>query len=373
MRQLTIFLTLFLLVGASACGETENKETTLSTTQPDSVTTEKVPVYPTAEVLVRDVSRPIRFTGRVVPLQEAVLSSQVPGIVQPTDKLLQKGKYYAKDEIVVQIDNEQLRLGLRAERSQLKSAIVRLLSDLSMDYPTEYPAWKKFTDAIQPDTELPPLPTGGSEQLAYFISARDIQAKYYGIQAQEALLDDYTVRAPFSGRLTMAAVDPGSYVQPGAPLAKISRTDTYEVEAAIPASAMDQVKVGLQLQLKSRNLGKTYSGTINRFGTEIDHETQSIIAYVRVSDEELRSGMYLEAELQGPMIDKVAVLPKEALTRDNSVLVISPEKVVQAKPVEVVLIESDQVFLRGLSNGDRVIIRQVQGTITGTRAEYALR
>lgn len=329
---------------------------------------EKIAAYPTEIVQNRSVEQPIRITGRVVPLQEAVVASQVPGIVLPTDKLLQEGKYYQKGETMVRIDDEQLRLGLRAERSKLVSSLVRILSDLSIDYAADYPQWETFANGIRPDQPLPEMPAINNNQLRYYVSATGIPAQYYGIKAQEALLDDYTVRAPFSGQLTMAQVDPGSYVQPGAPLARISRTDIYEMKAAIPASAAVLIRPGQQLKLRARNLNRSYDGTINRFGTAIDPTTQTVTAYVRVSGPELRSGLYLEAELPGEKISDVAVLPKEALTRDNTVYVIT-NGIVGKKAVDIALIESDKVYLRGLTDGDRVITQTVTEAIVGSRAK----
>ncbi len=357
-----------------ACGGNEEAVATTDKAPDLALPTAPAPVaappksYPTETVSIRTVKRPIRLTGRVVPLQEAVVSSQVPGIVLPTDKLLQEGKYYAKGETMVRIDNETLRLGLRADRAQLATAIVPLLSDLSIDYADEYPVWETFVNNIKADQTLPALPTIRSQQLRYFISSRGIPGQYYGIQAKEATLDDYTVRAPFSGRLTMAAVEPGSYVNPGQPLAKISRTDVYEVKASLPADAVAKVTTGQKIMFRSRNLGTEYTGTVNRFGTAIDPTTQSVTAYVRLSGEHLRCGLYLEGEIPGSELADVAVLPREALNRDNSVYVIA-DGTVAAKTVEVVAIESDKVYLRGLTDGDRVIVQTAESSIIGTRAK----
>ncbi|OAV43685.1 efflux RND transporter periplasmic adaptor subunit [Lewinella sp. 4G2] len=377
MRNLLILgpirgLIFCLFLGFFACSGDEGSDASVTTdaAPPTSPAPAAAPAksYPTETVTLRTVKRPISLTGRVVPLQEAVVSSQVPGIVLPTDKLLQEGKYYAKGEVMVRIDNETLRLGLKADRAQLATAIVPLLSDLSIDYADEYPAWEGFVNSIKADQSLPAMPGIESQKLRYFISSRGIPGQYYGIQAKEATLDDYTVRAPFSGRLTMAAVDPGSYVNPGQPLAKISRTDVYEVKASLPAAAVPKVATGQRVQLRSRNLSREFTGTINRFGTAIDPQTQSVIAYVRLAGKDLRSGLYLEGELPGDELADVAVLPREALNRDNSVYVITDGKVA-SKTVEVAAIESDKVYLRGLLDGDRVIVQTAESSIIGTRAK----
>ncbi len=323
---------------------------------------------PTETVTNSTVNRPIVITGRVVPLQEATVSSQVPGIVLPTRKLLQEGKYYADGEVMVTIDNETLRLGLKADRAKLVTAIVPLLSDLSIDYADEYPAWQAFTNNIKADEPLPELPVIENEQLRYFINSRGIPAQYYGIQARESTLEDYTIRAPFSGQLTMASVEPGSYVNPGQPLARISRTDVYEVKVSLSPDAVAQVESGQQVQLHSRRLGSEYTATVNRFGAAIDVTTQSVTAFLRLSGKGLRAGLYLEGELPGSKLENVAVLPREALNRDRAVYVIT-DGVVRAKPVEVALIEADKVYLRGLTDGERVIIEASEESIVGTRAK----
>ncbi|MEL7162232.1 MAG: efflux RND transporter periplasmic adaptor subunit, partial [Bacteroidota bacterium] len=229
------------------------------------------------------------------------------------------------------------------------------------------PAWERFTNAIKATEELPDLPEITHEQLHYFISAKGIPAQYYQIKASEATLDDYRVTAPFSGRLTRANVDPGTVVQPGQQLATISRTDVYEVRAAVPAAAVPKMKPGQRIELTARNLDQTYTGTVNRFGTAIDPSTQTVTAFLRVSGPQLREGLYLEGELPGEKLEQVAVLPKEALNRDGSVHVIA-NGTVSLRAVTPVLIEADKVYLRGLTAGEIIITESVNQPIVGTKA-----
>lgn len=367
------FIFLLTLVTLASCGNPEVTEAPTNSAPdpimaPAPAPVKKVAQYPTQTVGITTVDRPLNLTGRVVPLQEATVASQVPGIVLPTDKLLQEGKFYRKGETMVQIDNEQLRIGLQADRSSLVTSLVNVLSELSLDYPDDYPVWEQFTNGINPEKLLPELPTISNKQLNYFINARSIPSQYYAIKAKEASLDDYTVTAPFSGQLTMASVEPGSYVAPGAPLAKLSRTDIYEVRAQVSADALPMIKPGQKITLRAGSLGKEYVGTVHRFGPSIDPATQTVPAFIRVSGKGLRSGLYLEAELLGSSLPNVAVLPKDALRRDGTVYVIS-EGIVKAKTVEVAAVEADRVFLRGLASGDRVITAANPGSIIGTRAK----
>lgn len=364
MRYAPTFLFLLVACSFTTCGPapSEAEEQAINPTTDDPL-----PQYATETATIIDVDRPISITGRVVPMQEATIGSQVQGKVLPTDKLLQEGKYYRKGEVMVRIDNERLLFELRAQRSALITSLVSILSDLSIDYPAEHPEWEAFTKSIEAGQLLPQLPKTDNEQLNYFISARSIPNQYYTIKAREATLDDYVIRAPFSGRLTTANVEPGTIVSPGMTLATLSRTDIYELRAAIPADAVGQVEEGQRIEFHARNLDRTYVGTVNRFGVAIDETTQTVTVFVRMSGPQLREGLYLEGELPGRQLTEVVVLPKEALTRDNQVYLIE-NNTVASQPVEPVLIEADRVYLHGLLGGERVITESINGPIVGTKA-----
>ncbi|MEM9836201.1 MAG: efflux RND transporter periplasmic adaptor subunit [Bacteroidota bacterium] len=362
---LPLFLSLTLVVLFTACGNTKEGTSQAGTTTQAKL--DQTPTYPTMTVVLTDLNRPVRLTGRVVPLQQSVISSQVPGKVLPTNKLLQEGKYYRGGETIIRIDDEQLRYRLKADRANFKAALVRILSDMSLDYPAEYSRWESFADAIQVDQLLPAMPPIEEKKLDYFISAKGIPGQYYAIKAQEATLDDYTISAPFSGQLTAASVEPGAIVQPGQQLATISRTDTYELKASLPASAVEKLKIGQAIRLFASNINQYYEGKVNRFSSVLDQRTQTVTVFVRLSGPQLREGLYLQGELPGEVYPEVMALPKEALTRDGNVhLILDSMVVLQA--VEPVLIEADKVYVRGLSNGDRVITEATQKPIVGTRA-----
>lgn len=363
MRNLIYPLLLGLVLSCQPEAEVEQTPTT-SPDRSDLPATNSPFKLATETVTLEDVEQPIRLTGRVIPLQEATISSQVPGLILSTNKILQEGKYYQKGETVIAIDDEPLQFRLRAERSQLVTNLVRLLSDMSIDYPEQHPNWEQFTDDIEAASLLPDLPEINNRQFKYFISAAGIPAQFYAIKAQEATLDDYLVRAPFSGQLTLAAIEPGAVVQPGQVLAKISRTDVYELEVSLPVSLVEQLRVGQSVSFRSRNLDQDYVGKVHRFGPRIDPATQSVTAFVRLSGPELRSGLYLEAEIPGERLEQVAVLPKEALNRDGTVYVIS-EGVVTAKEVDVLLLESDKVYLNGIATGDVVVVESSDEPLVG--------
>ncbi len=370
-----LYYALFALLSLASVGCSNAEEASAKTPDSDvAAASAKTPglaasakTYPTEAATIADISQPIMLTGRVVPLQEATIATQVPGLVLPTGKILQEGTAYRKGEVILAIDDKNLRMNLRAARAEFASALVRLLPTLSLDHPQAYASYKAFADGIDPAKPLPALPTPATETLRYYLAVNGVDGQYYRIKAQEATLEDFVVRAPFSGKLTMASVQAGSIVQPGQPLATLSRTDEYEVRLAVPNVAVALVRPGSTLALRDAATGKVYRGRVNRFATDLDAGTQTLTAFARVSGAGLYSGLYLEAELDGQVLTQVAVLPKQALTRDGNVYVVA-DSTVQVKPVTVALIEADKVYLRGLAAGDRVIVAPLDGSVVGTRA-----
>ena len=165
----------------------------------------------------------------------------------------------------------------------------------------------------------------------------------------------------------MAAVEPGAVVQPGQQLARISRTDVYEMRASLPAGSAESLRPGQRIALTSRNLGRDYEGTVHRFAPDLDPATQSVTAFVRVSGKGLRNNLYLEGAIAGEGLEGVVVIPKEALNRDGTVYHIK-DGVVAAHPVEVARIDADKAYLRGLPAGLTVITENMAAPIVGQRA-----
>lgn len=333
----------------------------------ESSTGKRIPQYQTLTAKPEDKARSLNITGRTQALERLQIESEVQGKALSTSKLLNEGIRYRKGETLVKIEDAQFRLDLRSQKSQFQSSLVRIMSQLKLDYPEAYPDWADYLKSLDPGEILAPLPEVADGQLRYFLSANNIFSAYYAIKSAEELLPKYEIEAPFTGVITKGNVTPGSVINPGVPLATLSRTDVFELKAAISSADMERLKRGQKIELTHSNTGESWTGIVHRLGGAFDPGTQSVPVFIRVSGRGLRENMFLEAELEAENYDQVVTLPLSALTRKNQVHHIQ-DSTIMLKDVEPVQFEKDRVWVKGLTGGEQIIVDDIRQPIVGAKA-----
>lgn len=326
-----------------------------------------LPAYQTLVAQPADERRLIKLTGRTQTIEALQIKMEIQGKTLPTEQLLNEGVRYRRGQLLVRIDDTRYRYELQSQRSNFHSALVRIMSQIQLDYPEAYPNWDQYLLDLDATAELTPLPEVKDSQLRFFLSANNIFTSYYQLKSAEALLPKYRIYAPFTGVITQGNLTPGTVVSPGVPIASFGRSDVYELKAAVSASDIDRLQPGQQLTLTHNNTGDSWRGTIHRIGGNIDPGTQAVPVFIRLSGPGLREGLFLSASLETDHLEQVVTLPLEALTRDNQVHVIQDSTIV-LRDVKPVHFDGQNVWVQGLENGTVVIREAVNQPIAGTRA-----
>lgn len=362
-------IALIAIVILSACGGQETDTSAASSAASVLATSQSksLPTYETIKASPQDQKQQVNITGRIVPLEKIQLVAEVQGKALATSRLLNEGVRYRKGETLIRIEDTQTQLNLQAQKSQFQSALVRIMSQVKLDYPKAHPAWDTYLRALDVSKPLPDLPEIKNEQLRFFLSANNIFSSFYNIKSSEELLSKYRITAPFTGVITQGNIAPGAVINPGVPLASFSRTDVYELKASVSTANIEKLKPGSKITLSHSNTGDEWTGTIHRFGGNIDPATQAVPIYIRLSGNKLREGMFLEAALETETYEDVVSLPLTALNRNNQVHVIQDSTVV-LKNVDPVHYEQQIVWVKGLEEGTEVITEEVIQPIVGIKA-----
>ena len=317
-----------------------------------------------------EIEHKLNITGRVAPLQKIDVIAQVQGIAQPTARLFKEGVVFQAGQTLVSIEDAEFRNSLTASKSQFLSSLVRIMSDLKIDYPNDFQRWNTYLSKLEVTRSLEELPKVEDAQLRYFLSANNIFDQFYTIKSQEEILDRYVIRAPFTGAVTRAYVDPGGLVSPGARLGEFIRTDQYELQAAVSAGDIHRVRPGLVIELTSKTVHGKWKAKVTRIGKSVDSSTQSVAVYLSVKGDDLKEGMYLEGELGSGSYKNAVEIPKSMLTRKNQVYVIE-DSVVRLKSVTPLEFRNQMVIVQGLALNDELItdtiLSPVQGIIAASK------
>jgi len=203
-----------------------------------------------------------------------------------------------------------------------------------------------------------------NEKEKYFISGRGILSNYYDVKNLEQRLSKYRISAPFSGILTDALVTEGTLVRSGQKLGEFINTDVYEMEVAIGKAYSDLLKVGEKVELVNLNGTKTYTGKVARINGSVDLATQTIRAYIDVTDENLREGMYLEANLDARQEEDAIEIDRGLLLEDNKIFVVR-DTILDIIDVKPVYFSDRTVVLKDVPDGLTIVSKPVVGAYAG--------
>jgi membrane fusion protein (multidrug efflux system) len=192
-----------------------------------------------------------------------------------------------------------------------------------------------------------------------------------GLQAQ---IDRKTVRAPFTGRLGIRAVNLGQYLTPGTTLTVLEAIDSVYVDFTLPQQLLSMVKVGMPVKVAIEGAaGLASDGLVAAIDPEVDSTTRTmkVRATVPNKEEKLRPGMFANVSVVLPEQGNIVAVPATAVVHasfGDSVFAVEDKKDdggVSIKDGEgnVVKVARQQFVRVGDARGDFVAIKD--GIVAG--------
>jgi len=313
-----------------------------------------------------EVNSTYNLSGRLVAAERIDLFAEVGGVAQWGSKSFKSGIQYERSEVLLQIDDRELKASLIAQKSQLKSQLASIIADIKLDYPNESTKWQNFLQSIDLKKELPSLPETNDTQFELFLAGRDVYASYYQIKEVEIRLRKYRVEAPFKGALTAAYIDEGALVRVGQALGEFISTARFELEASVDLSVLEQLQIGDTVNFHQHGKPSSVKATLDRINQKVDPATQLVKVYFTVRDARLRSGIYLEGEFVSGQYKNAMRIPAQALLSENQLFVIEKDQA-KLKTVEVIEANTNDAVIRGLEEGEKLIIDPHNAAFEGSK------
>lgn len=310
------------------------------------------------------ISSQVVISGKVIARQKIDLFSEVTGKLEKAGKEFREGVRFGKNELMLTLDDTEAQLELKASKSQFYSSLIALLPDLKNDYVDNFSAWEQYVNDFTIEAPIKELPKTKSNREKLYIGARNIENQYLNIKRQEYRLTKYRIYAPFDGVLSNTATYEGALVRNGQKLGELTHPSRYELEATVSLYDISFFKPGNKVKLYSEATDQKWTGTVARFGKTIDEKTQTQKVFIAVNSSSLSEGMYLNGKVNSKTLDKVVKLPRTLLVNNGAVYIIKDNKLA-LKPVEVVKVEENNMYVRGLENQTQVLAQSVLGAYEG--------
>lgn len=191
------------------------------------------------------------------------------------------------------------------------------------------------------------------------------------VAAARARLADYTIKAPFAGRLGTRRISSGALVTPGTVITTLDDLSVVKLDFSIPETFLSTLRVGLDIEaISSAYPDEVFRGTVTSIDTRIDPATRAvgIRAELLNEDQRLRPGMLIVVDLIKDRRDSLMIAEEALVPFENKqyVFVVSDDDTVTRTPITIGRRRPGSVeVLEGLNLGDLVVTEGNTALSTG--------
>jgi len=338
----------------------------------------------TLEPTADRVTLTVRSQGTVAPRTESTLVPEVSGRVVWISPALVSGGFFESGEALLRIEKRDYEMA----RNRARSTVVRAESEAKFAE-SELARQRRLSERkVASSQKL------SSAQRADSVARANLTDARVALEQAEWNLERTEIAAPFEGRVRDENVDVGQFVSRGNAIATVYATDYAEIRLPVADHQLAYLRLpdmrtspeaeGPAVRLTARFAGREHewTGHVVRTEGEIDPRSRMVHVVARVEhpyQEEagaegsrvpLAVGLFVQAEIEGPVVDDVLVVPRYAMRDESHVLVVDADDRLHTRAVEVLRIDRDDVVIRSdLASGERICISPIQIVVEGMQVK----
>jgi membrane fusion protein (multidrug efflux system) len=214
-------------------------------------------------------------------------------------------------------------------------------------------------DAITLKRDQRQLAAQGVAQSVVDTDAGNLNVARAQVVAQQAIIDEKTIRAPFAGRLGVRQIDLGQYVAAGTALVTLQALDPMFIDFYLPQQALAQVSVGQKVAVTvDAYPGRDFLGAVSSLNAKVDSQSRMLQIRATVANPhgELLPGMFATATIESGPPQSLVTIPQAAVAYNpygSLVYVIQDGPEANGQPQK----KAHQQFVTtGATRGDQVSI-----------------
>lgn len=300
----------------------------------------------------QDFENKLLLSGSIEANEQIEIRSEVSGIVESI--AFNEGSTIAKGQLLFKVNDIELRAQLAQATTKQKLA-------------AENERRAKLL-----------LQKEAISQEEYDIASADFRTAQAQSQLISAQIAKTSVRAPFSGKIGLRSISPGTYVTPSTLIAKLVSTNPIKITFAIPEKYATQVKVNTVLSFTVSDSGEKFSAKVYAIepGVDVTTRTLQIRAIAENNNGKLLPGTYANVELPLQVIKDAILVPSEAVIPIQNGKKVFVSENGKAKEVNVetsTRTDTSLLVLSGLKVGDTIITSGVMSLKTDTPVKVTIK
>ncbi len=311
-----------------------NKNSTQSGDQKDSKDKDKTMTVSGIVVKTQTFDNNLSLSGSIEANEQVEIRSEISGIVESIN--FQEGSTVSKGQLLFKVND-----------SELKAQLSQATTKESLASENE----RRAKLLLQKEA---------ISQEEYDVA----KAEYASAKAQSQLIKAQiaktSVRAPFSGKIGLRSISPGTYISPSLLVAKLVNNSKLKITFSIPEKYATQVRMNSILTFKVAGSSQQYTAKVYAIEPEVEIATRTlkVRALTVNKDGILLPGTFADVELPLDIIKDAIVIPTEAIipVQDGKKVFISDKGMAKEVMVETATrTDASILVLSGLKAGDTVL------------------
>ena len=331
IKTLVYSLLLIGLVGLIGYRITKNSDTK----GPKDKEKDKQPITVSGTVVhLQTFDNNLALSGSIEANEQVEIRSEVSGIVK--NIYFQEGSNVSKGQVLFKVNDIELKAQLAQAKTKESLA-------------SENERRAKLL-----------LQKEAISQEEYDVARADYQSAKAQSQLIQAQIEKTSVRAPFSGKIGLRSISPGTYVTPTLLVAKLVNSGQLKITFSIPEKYASQVKKNSTITFKVTGSNQSYSAKIYAIEPEVEIATRTlkVRALADNKDGKLLPGTFADVQLPLDIIKDAVVIPTEAIipVQDGKKVFIANKGMAKEVMVETATrTDASILVLSGLKVGDTVL------------------
>jgi len=208
----------------------------------------------------------------------------------------EEGQIVHQGDLLVELENDEIVAGLSVAEAALSES--RSLYERSRSLAS--------SQAIS---------TSNLEQLFAQVQVDEAQ-----VEAARARLDNTIIRAPFSGRIGLRRVSPGSFVSNTTVITTLDDVTRIKLDFSVPEAFLTVLREGMNIEANSLVYpDRVFNGSVTSIDTRLDPVTRAVQvrAVIPNDDGVLKPGMFMSVELHRDR-GEVLLAPEQAIVPEGT-------------------------------------------------------
>lgn len=342
MRRFSVSLLVLSLLALAACGG-EGEE-------PAEARPRAAITVITAEIELKPMVDKIQALGTAGANESIEIQPRIASLV---DRILfTEGALVQQGDLLIELENREIVAGLAVAEASLAQS-------------------KSMYDRSKSLVSSQAISASNLDQLLAQVKVNEAQ-----VEAARARLANTIIKAPFSGRVGLRRVSPGSFVNTQTVITTLDDVSQIKLDFSVPETFLTVVTQGMNITARSVVYPeRVFEGSVDSIDTRLDPVSRAVQvrAIIPNDDGALRPGMFMTVDLQRDQ-GEVLVAPEQSLVPEGTsqyVFVVN-DGVVEKRSVEIGRrIPGYVVISNGLNAGDRVVTEGTGKIRDGSEIEDA--